>query len=338
MARDHRSASARLRRRALSVTGLLVVAVVASVLAPVTLPALTIVDLIRGRRRLPLARLNLFGVWWCWIEAVGLLVALALWIVRRADDADRHYRLMAWWAGALMWGMGRALGRRPSVEGLDELERGRAIIVSRHASLADSLLSAWAIATRARLRPRYVLKRELLWDPCLDVVGLRIPNHFLARSLDDNSGELDALRSLATALGERDVVVIFAEGTRANPVKRARALERIAERSPDRAARMSSLRHLLPPRPAGTVALVEADSDNDLVSAWHVGFEGMDTFGGIIAVLTSGVPAIRFVVRRHARSEVPGGDGFAGWLDDRWLEMDAEVDRALRQEDVDVRT
>lgn len=335
MSADHRSRRARLRRRLISITGLVVVAVLATALVPATLPILTLVDVARGRRRLPLARLNLFGIWWCWIEVIGLLSALLLWAVGRAEDADPHYRLMAWWAGALMWGMGTALGRRPEVQGLDGLATGRAIVLSRHASLADSLLSAWSIATTARLRPRYVLKRELLWDPCLDVVGLRIPNHFLARALDDNSAELDALRALATGLGERDVVVIFAEGTRANPVKRARALERIAERSPDRAARMSALRHLLPPRPAGSVTLVEADPTNDLVSAWHVGFEGMDTFGGIISVLSTGVPAFRFVVTRHDRGSVPSGAGFADWLDTRWLEMDAEVDDALRQENAD---
>ena len=332
MTADHRSRRARLRRRSISITGLVVMTVVSTTLAPLSVPALAVVDTVRGRRRLPLARLNLFGIWWCWIEVIGLVSALGMWAAGRARDGDLHYRLMSWWAGALMWGMGTALGRRPQVEGVEHLATGRAIVLSRHASLADSLLSAWSIATTARLHPRYVLKRELLWDPCLDVVGLRIPNHFLARAVDDNSAELEALRELARDLGERDVVVIFAEGTRANPVKRARALERIAERSPERAARMSELRHLLPPRPAGSVALVEADPENDLVSAWHVGFEGMDTFSGIISSLTSGVPAFRFVVTRHDRASVPTGPAFADWLDARWLEMDSEVDRALRQE------
>jgi 1-acyl-sn-glycerol-3-phosphate acyltransferase len=332
---DHRSWRARLRRRSISITGLIVMTALSTALTPMSVPLLVVVDLVRGRRRLPLVRLNLFGVWWCWIEMIGVVSAFGMWLAGRARDGDLHYRLMSWWAGALMWGMGSAMGRRPEVDGVEQLATGRAIVLSRHASLADSLLSAWSIATIARLQPRYVLKRELLWDPCLDVVGLRVPNHFLARAVDDNSAELEALRELARGLGERDVVVIFAEGTRANPTKRARALERIAERSPERAARMSELRHLLPPRPAGSVALVEADPANDLVSAWHVGFEGMDTFGGIISVLTSGVPAFRFVVTRHDRASVPTGSGFADWLDTRWLEMDSEVDRALRQGDDD---
>jgi hypothetical protein len=47
------------------------------------------------------------------------------------------------------------------------------------------------------------------------------------------------------------------------------------------------------------------------------------------------VPAFRFVVTRHDRASVPTGSGFADWLDTRWLEMDSEVDRALRQGDDD---
>ncbi|MEL0041012.1 MAG: hypothetical protein VW685_06800, partial [Ilumatobacter sp.] len=106
MTSDHRSRLARLRRRLISITGLVVMAGLSTVLVPLSAPTLAIVDLARGRRRLPLARLNLFGVWWCWIEIIGVVSALALWITGRGRDADQHYRLMSWWAGALMWGMG----------------------------------------------------------------------------------------------------------------------------------------------------------------------------------------------------------------------------------------
>jgi len=38
-----------------------------------------------------------------------------------------------------------------------------------------------------------VLKRELLADPCLDIVGNRLPNHFLDRHATDSGPELAAL-------------------------------------------------------------------------------------------------------------------------------------------------
>ena len=61
-------------------------------------------------------------------------------------------------------------------------------MLCRHASLADSLVSAWVITSVAGMNPRYVLKRELLVDPCLDIVGNRLPNHFLDRGMQTRNG------------------------------------------------------------------------------------------------------------------------------------------------------
>ena len=66
-----------------------------------------------------------------------------------------------------------------------------------------------------------------------------------------------------------------------------------------------------------------------MVFAWHTGFDGLDTFGGMISELSKPLPPARFVLRRVPRSDVPEGDDFASWLDDQWLRMDAEVDDAL---------
>ena len=63
---------------------------------------------------------------------------------------------------------------------------------------------------------------------------------------------------------------------------------------------------------------------------WHTGFDGLDSFGGMIAKLARPLPPARFVTRRVPRAEVPGGEQFGDWLDDQWLLMDAEVDEALR--------
>ena len=91
---------------------------------------------------------------------------------------------------------------------------------------------------------------------------------------------------------------------------------------------------LLPPRPAGSRALVEGAPDADVVLAWHTGFDGLDSFGGMMRRLARPLPPVRFVMRRVPRAEVPAGDAFDRWLDDEWLAMDAEVDRALSAVDV----
>ncbi|MGA1438362.1 MAG: lysophospholipid acyltransferase family protein [Ilumatobacteraceae bacterium] len=324
------STGRRWRRRLVSVGSLSAGAVVLTAAAPVWLPVLVAADLVRGRRRLPLARLLTFGVCWSWIELAGVARAFGTFCVGRAHDEVSQYRLMKWWAGVLMRALERTIGFRAEVEGLDDLRGGDAIVLCRHASLADSLLSAWAVRCRADVWPRYVLKRELLADPCLDIVGNRIPNHFLDREAVDGSAELEAVRALGAGVGQGVVAVIFPEGTRSSARKRERALAKIAERDPDRAARMSGLVHLLPPRPAGASALLAGAPTADVVLAWHTGFDGLDTFGGMIRRLSAPLPPVRFVARRVARRDVPAGEAFVEWLDEQWLRMDTEVAEALR--------
>jgi len=216
----------------------------------------------------------------------------------------------------------------------DAMRPGPVVVFCRHASLADSLLSAWVITTVARMQPRYVLKRELLLDPCLDIVGNRLPNHFLDREAPDSSVELQSLTILAADMGPDDAAIIFPEGTRANPAKRGRALDRIRERDPQRADRLRPMLHLLPPRPAGSAALLRGNPTADVVLAWHVGFDGLDTFGGILRHLARPPRPVRFHTRRVERGTIPDpdaeqGEAFTRWLDDAWLSVDAEVHRLL---------
>ena len=322
----------RLRRRTASVGGVVGGACLLTLLSWLLVPLAMVVDVVTLKRRLPVTRLVLFAWWWTIAETGGLVVSGWLFVQGRSNDATAHYRLMGNWANWLMRGLRVCLGATIDVTGADALDGGGAVVLSRHVSLADSLLSAWAI-TQCGVQPRYVLKRELLADPCLDVVGLRLPNHFLDRSAADGGEELAAIGALTRGVdsGSGTVVVIFPEGTRANSAKRKRAVAKIRETSPERAARLESLTVLLPIRPAGTNALLDAAPGVDVVFARHTGLDGMDTFSGMWRRLASGVGPIELSFERVAGSEVPVGDGRLAWLDQRWLEMDAEVSKRLQQ-------
>ena len=330
-ARDPRRG--RFRRRSASIGGVVGGACLLTAMSWLLVPLAVLVDLVTLKRRLPATRLVLFAWWWTIAETGGLVVAAWLGVCGRSKDATAHYRLMGNWANWLMRGMRVCLGATINVTGADALDGGGAVVLSRHVSLADSLLSAWAI-TRRGAEPRYVLKRELLADPCLDVVGLRLPNHFLDRSAADDGKELAAIGALTHGVepGSGTVVVIFPEGTRANSVKRQRAMAKIRETSPERAARLESLTILLPIRPAGTTALLEAAPGIDVIFARHTGLDGMDTFWGMWRRLASGVGPIELSFERVAGSDVPVGDARLIWLDQRWLEMDAEVSKRLQQQ------
>ena len=78
------------RRRTVSITVVLAFAMCASVVLPLAVALLGLVDLVRLRPRLPLARLFLFGLCWAWLEVLGVAAAAGLWLMRRAGDVGAH--------------------------------------------------------------------------------------------------------------------------------------------------------------------------------------------------------------------------------------------------------
>jgi len=319
------SRRSRLTRRMISIPAVIALAAGLTLLLPLWLPIAVAADLIKLKPRLPLTRLLLFGLCWAWIEIAGLARSLGAWVTGRAGDRDLHYELMSWWTNALMNALRATTGLQVVVEGEGAVEKGDAVVLSRHASLADSLVTAWVFCCHSGLEPRYVLKRELLADPCLDVVGHRVPNVFIDRTASDGGPELAKISALATDLGSEAVCVIFPEGTRVSDAKRERALAKISERDAQRAERMAALTHLLPPRPTGTTALLEGAPGADVVLMWHTGFDGLHDFRGILQKLAHRPAPVKVAARRVPRAEVPSDDGLAAWLDEQWLRMDAEV-------------
>ena len=77
---------------------------------------------------------------------------------------------------------------------------------------------------------------------------------------------------------------------------------------------------------------MSAAPDLDVVFAWHIGLDGMDTFGGMWRRLSAGVGKLELHFERHAATELPSGEDRLVWLDERWLEMDRKVSERLQQE------
>jgi len=312
---------------------------VASVaLLPLLLAGALAADLARGARKLPLVRLAVFAPIFFTAEAVGLAAAFAVWLAAGAGRLVPRARFLAWnfrlqclWARALLAAARRVFDLGLEIEGDALATPGPLLVLPRHASLADVLLPAVLLSDRHGLRLRWVMKRELLVDPCLDVVGSRLPNAFVLRDAGRNEREIAAVVQLAGALSGRDGVLLYPEGTRASAAKRARALARIgAGAEAERVPRLRALRHLLPPRTGGALALLAAAPDADVLLLGHVGLEGLATLRDL---LDGTIVGRRIEVRywRHAARDVPRERSAAlAWLDARWLELDAWVDARLR--------
>jgi 1-acyl-sn-glycerol-3-phosphate acyltransferase len=318
-------------RRPVMACGVVLLAIVLLVMIPVWLPVLTLIDLVRRRWRFPLLRFVTFGTLWAWLETIGLFVAAFLFVVGQAKNQSLNYALQAWWTRNVVRALRLTVGVQIEVEGFSELGPGPFVALCRHASLADSVMSAWVLADHAHLKPRYVLKKELKMDPCLDVVGHRLPNYFIDRSSANVASELQGIEQMAAGLAGNDVAVIFPEGSRANTQKRERAIERLQSRSSYRALRLQKLQYLLPPKPAGASALLAAVPNANVITMWHSGFDGLDTFKGIVHHLARRAIRVHVKITEHHRSTVASGEAFVDWLDAQWLAMDEAVARQFEK-------
>lgn len=322
----------RLLRRAITVPlyGLLLGVLIAGM--PLLLPLALAIDAFR-RKRFATTRCLVFLTMYLACEVAGMLAAGFLWLAAPllgGLDSERsqelHYRLQGWWARTLYRGTERIYGLSRELEETGDPGRGPVILFSRHASVGDTVIPAVFLAARHGLRLRYVLKRELLWDPCLDLVGNRLPNYFVRRGSGDTAREAEGVARLLDGLGPRDGVLIYPEGTRFTPAKRIRVLERLAQGSEARfVPRASALERVLPPRLGGSIALLDRNPGADVVFCAHVGFDAASTFwhfwngslvGETIRVRFWRVPAAEIPKDRDARID---------WLFSQWERVDAFV-------------
>lgn len=321
-------------RRAISIPLLLVMTAAIVLSSPALLPALALADWVNGRTQL--ARTFALVMVYCVCEclAVGGAFATALAYpflgLDRESREDRferaHVALQSWWTRTLLRIGMRIFRIRMEVEGEDAVAAGPMVLLMRHSSIGDTVLPSLLVTQRHGIRLRYVLKKELLWDPALDLVGHRIPNYFVDRSARDPRREIEGVRRLVQDLRPDEGVIIYPEGTVYDEGRKRAALARIAARGDsDAHARASRLAHVLPPRIGGTLALLEANPGLDLVFGAHVGFEGAVGF----TTLSNGAwldSVIRVRFYRVPHAELPRErEELAEFLWDAWERMDREV-------------
>lgn len=316
--------SRRLRTIPAIVVGFLIV----TLLLPVGLVLLALYDAgraVAGRGRFAAVRLLAFGWFYLLIEVVCLVALAAFWVItgagrRRPSYVSLTYRLQGWWAARLLGAMRFLFGMGLEVDGDESVAPGPIILLMRHASLGDTILPSVLVLRRHGIRLRYVLKRELLWDPVIDVAGNIMPNYFLDRRSTDAAAEVEGVRALGVGLGPEDGVLIYPEGTRFTPEKREKAIEILRRRFPHLVERAEALRGVLAPRLAGVQALLESGAD--VVVCAHVGFDGLSHVkrlwrGGLVGA------KIRVAFWRILAREIPVGEADrTDWLFAQWRLVD----------------
>ena len=323
-----RSGPSPLVRRSLSVSLVVVGCAFVWAAGPVLLPLALLGDLVL-RRRLVLTRIYAMLVVALTCESVGvfaaltLALALALGLPRRRVLAG-SFKIQCVWIAALARAAFMIFQIRVEVEGAETIGDGPVLVFMRHASTADTLLPGLLISGPRGLVLRYVLKHELLWDPCLDIVGNQLGCYFVRRGVGDES-ELEGVARLADDLGSEGVL-IYPEGTRFSRRKRARILERLDAAGDEQGlARARRLTHVLPPRHGGPLALIERSRGADVLFCTHTGTEGAASFSTLIGGdLIGAVIRVRFW-RVPARAIPEDREARIAWLHAQWEEVNAFV-------------
>ena len=299
-----------------------------------------VADLIRdgvGRRRFILTRILFFTAGWLACEVVGLTVAFAIWLrklLTRPDEVTYrrwNFGLQCEWGNALLRIGQTAFGYRFEITGEEVVAPGPILLLPRHTSLADTVLAVSQISRPHDLILRYVLKRPLLMDPCIDVVGRRLTNYFALRG-EKSRAQFVGVADLADDLGPGDGILLYPEGTRYTEEKKLAILEKLEQRGQaDHVAYAKALRHVLPPIRGGFLAVLERCDTRgnlpDVVFCAHAGFEGSATAKDLLAGRLLG-QTVRIHFWRVPAADLPQDAAEReAWLRDQWVRMDDTVER-----------
>ncbi len=324
----------RWKRRARTVPLMLAATVLGVLASPAILAAAAVIDLAKGRFRLPTVRVVLFLLQYGVNDSVEILLAPVYWTMAgfgtRLDGPSsiaRHDRLQRWSINVLARRADRLLGLRLDVDtdAAAALTPGPIIVLCRHVNIVDSSLPT-LLYQRLGFRTRGVIMAELLADPGFDLIYSRTGSVFIPR--DNGPQAVAMVRRLGQSVDSTTAVVAFPEGRLFRPDRLERAKARLAHENPDRAARLASLRHVLPPRPAGVLALLDT-IPADVVVIAHGGLDQYASF----AELAKAVPLrnpIHVTAWRIPADQIPTADGERiAWLDEQWVLADDWVARHL---------
>jgi 1-acyl-sn-glycerol-3-phosphate acyltransferase len=282
---------------------MLLLTVLAVVTLPVTLAVTASISLARLGSRSRALRVLLVVVGYLLAEGVALVALGYLWLIagfgRRIStpaNEHRHYALVRLYLQWLYGLVERVLHVRVRVEGpAPAAYLGRPLIVfCRHAGPGDSFLIVHALLDWYDREPRIVLKDTLQWDPAIDIVLNRLPNRFIrsgspGRATADEPSRPPAhqvVGELSRRLDGNDALVLFPEGGNFTARRRARAIQRLrAKGLMAEAEKAEAMRHVLPPRPGGVLAVLENAAEADVVWVAHTGTDHLLSVADVWAAL-----------------------------------------------------
>jgi 1-acyl-sn-glycerol-3-phosphate acyltransferase len=283
-------------------------------------------------RRRRLLRVAVLGISYITIELVVLAGFLGVWLVR-------PLRSRPWYdeanAGLLRWALDRIMSAGRRTVGFEMVVEeppdsalasdDPVLVLARHGGPGDSYSLVWLLLSRYRRRPRVVLKEALRWEPLLDVALSRMGACFLPRAAPVSGGLAERVGRLAATLRDRDALLLFPEGGNWTADRHRRAIRSLRMRGKLVAARNAALMdHVLPPRPAGVLACLEAQPEIAVVVIAHAGLDDLTSAG----MIWNAIPFTSPMTVRWWRTAPPplSEPAREGWLHTEWAVVDQWID------------
>lgn len=322
-------------RRPVTITAWLVMSTVCLALSPVLLGLCWLYSTVSGHpQALIFARLVMT---YFALELATLLACGGLWLASGGGllmGSQRfqrlHYRLLRWFVHsfAQRWCALLEIDVAPGApdEATRALQSDRPLMFfSRHAGPGDTVVLIDLLLTRFDRLPSVVFKQTIAIDPCVDLIGHRLPHAILDTAKPE---ECEArIEEVARGLGDRGVLLLFPEGGNFTPERRRRAIGKLWRKNRRReASQAERMTHVLPPRPTGALAALRGNPDADVIFGAHTGL-GLAAFP---RQLWRAAPIGRTLQTQMwlwpAADRPADPDQQAGWIYDCWRRIDEWVD------------
>ena len=332
-------------RRPVTITTWVILSIVALALSPLLLGAAALAAAVL-RRPQPLLLVR-FVIAYFAVELRVLVRCGVLWVasgfgrqIRSPRFRALHYELLRMFVCTLARRLRTLLDIDTAPEVSDDARRALEsdqplLFFSRHAGPGDTLLLVDLLLRCFNRLPSVVFKDTLAIDPCVDLVGHRLPQAILDTSDREESEE--RIEQVARSLGPRGILVLFPEGGNFSIERRRRALRRLWRKGhrheAEEARRMG---HVMPPQPTGALAAMRGNPTADVLFSAHTGL-GLAAFpseiwrhtpiGGTLSTRMWLAPA----AERPADSEEQIEWLYEWWQRlDRWITEQGEPDPAAQ--------
>jgi 1-acyl-sn-glycerol-3-phosphate acyltransferase len=172
-----------------------------------------------------------------------------------------------------------------------------------------------------------VLKDTLRLDPAIDLLLTRTGCTWITPRRAAGAPPTERIQDAAAGLSGRQALLLFPEGADWTPVRHLAAVARLHRRGLVREARAAlRMPHVLPPRPAGTLAALRGAPTADVLVFTHTGHDELLDARAAWQALPLQQPLRMTWWRSPARALTSATDDEVNdWLHHTWTDIDAWV-------------